>query len=110
MKNNGFITTSFGRQRRFDLEGLVVKESAMIREAINFPIQSLACDMHLASALAVYEETGDYPVQLVHDEVVYEIDREDSEDTIDFICWKLKKVAEEITGHIIPFPAELKGE
>ena len=102
------VKTQFGRIRRVDLEYLVVYEDAIFRECINFPIQSESCDIYLKAALAIYRKTGLYPIQLVHDELVYELATDDLNDTIDFICWKMKRVAEDLTGHIVPFPVEVK--
>jgi len=109
IKEQGYVETPFGRRRRFDLEGLVVKQSTIFREGINFPIQSFACDVYLSAALAIWKETGVYPIQLVHDELVYELDVYGIDDTMDYISWKMRKVGEDLTGNVIPIPAEVKG-
>jgi len=108
VREDKFVKTQFGRLRRVDLEYLVVYEDAIFRECINFPIQSESCDIYLKAALAIYRKTGLYPIQLVHDELVYELAIDGLNDTIDFICWKMKRVAEDLTGHIVPFPVEVK--
>jgi len=108
VRKHKIVKTQFGRIRRVDLEYLVVYEDAIFRECINFPIQSECCDIYLKAALAIYRKTGLYPIQLVHDELVYELATEDLNDTIDFICWKMKRVAEDLTGHIVPFPVGVK--
>jgi DNA polymerase I-like protein with 3'-5' exonuclease and polymerase domains len=108
VRRNRVVKTQFGRQRRVDLEYLVVQENAIFRECINFPIQSECCDIYLKAALAIYRITGLFPIQFVHDELVYELATEDLDVTIDFICWKMKRVAEDLTGHIVPFPVEVK--
>ena len=71
-------------------------------------ILEFAIDIYLKAALAIYRKTSLYPIQLVHDELVYELATDDLNDTIDFICWKMKRVAEDLTGHIVPFPVEVK--
>ena len=95
---------------RFDLEGLVVKRSTIYREGINFPIQSYACDIYLKAAIAIWRDIGIFPIQLVHDELVYELAVTDIDDTIDYISWRMKKVGEDLTDNKIPIPAEVKGE
>ena len=110
IRSQGYVETKFGRRRRFDLEGLVVKQSTIFREGINFKIQSPACDIYLSAALAIWRHLGIYPIQLVHDELVYELDVEDIDVTMDYISWKMKKVGEDLTGNIIPIPAEIKGD
>jgi DNA polymerase-1 len=109
VRRDKMVETKVGRQRRVELELFVVPEHAVFRECINFPIQSECCDIYLKAALAIWYETGLYPIQLVHDELVYELAIEDLNVTMDFICWKMRKVAEDITGNIIPFPVETKG-
>jgi DNA polymerase-1 len=108
VRKDKFVQTQFGRMRRVDLEYLVVYEDAIFRECINYPIQSESCDIYLKAALAIWRETGLYPIQFVHDELVYELASEDLDGTIDYICWKMKRVAEDLTGHIVPFPVEAK--
>jgi len=110
IREQGYVQTRFGRKRRFDLEGLVVKRSTIYREGINFKIQSPACDIYLSAALAIWREIGIYPIQLVHDELVYELDIDGIDDTMDYISWQMKKVGEDLTDNIIPIPAEVKGE
>jgi DNA polymerase-1 len=102
------VRTQFGRSRYFGLESLVVTQGAIMREGINFPIQSEACDIHLLAALYIQNATGIYPIQLVHDELVYELYKKGLEDEVDYICWSMKKTAEDLTGNIIPFPAAVK--
>ncbi len=109
IRNQGYVQTRFGRKRRFDLEGLVVKQSTIFREGINFPIQSYACDIYLKAALAIWHDIGVYPIQLVHDELVYELSIVDINDTVDYISWKMRKVGEDLTDNKIPIPAEIKG-
>jgi len=110
IRKQGYVETRFGRRRRFDLESLVVKQSAIFREGINFKIQSYACDIYLKAALAIWHDIGIFPIQLVHDELVYELDVTDIDDTIDYISWKMQKVGEDLTDNKIPIPAEVKGE
>jgi DNA polymerase-1 len=110
IREQGYVETRFGRRRRFDLERLVVKQSTIFREGINFKIQSPACDIYLKAALAIWKDIGIYPIQLVHDELVYELDITDIDDTMDYISWKMQKVGEDLTDNKIPIPAEVKGE
>jgi len=102
------VRTQFGRSRYFGLEAMVVSQGAIMREGINFPIQSEACDIHLIASLNIQNGAGIYPIQLVHDELVYELYKKGLDDSVDYICWSMKKTAEDLTGNIIPFPATVK--
>jgi DNA polymerase-1 len=108
VRKNKVVRTNFGRSRYFGLEALVVSQGAIMREGINFPIQSEACDIHLLAALDIQTKAGIYPVQLVHDELVYELSKKGLDESIDYICWSMKKTAEDLTGNVIPFPAAVK--
>lgn len=110
VRDERVVYTPFGRARRFELESLVVDENSMEREGINFPIQSPCCDMHLLAALHIYKQSGLCAVQFVHDELVYELDKKGISDTMDYITWSMKKTAEDLTGNVLSFPAEIKGE
>ncbi len=108
VQEQGYIQTAFGRRRRFDLEGLVVKADTIFREAINFPIQSHACDVYLKAGLTIWKEIGIYPIQFVHDELVYELDIDGLDDTMDYISWKMQRIGEDLTGNVIPIPVGVK--
>lgn len=74
--NQEVITTCFGRKRRF---GLVSRDNirAYRNEASNFPIQSIASDLTLHTAImsdSALEEMGVLIVNLVHDSIVMEMD------------------------------------
>ena len=109
IQEQGYIQTAFGRRRRFDLEGLVVKPDTIFREGINFPIQSHACDVYLKAGLAIWKEVGLYPIQLVHDELVYELDIDGLDDTMDYITWKMQRIGEDLTGNELPILVGIKG-
>lgn len=74
----GFVTSPFGRRRRFPISGVRAKlDNSSKRKAQNFPIQSGASDICLRSVINLTEEMpsiGGNVVVTVHDSLICEVD------------------------------------
>lgn len=82
--NNGYLTTCFGRKRRFPL----IMDQGPLRQAINFPIQSIASDCCLTSLIELHHLLKRYNSRViwtVHDSILFEIARECKDEAIELI-------------------------
>jgi len=107
LKENGYITSHFGRKRRF---GLVTMENKheVIRQAVNFPIQSAASDTNLHCMLHMYREGhkwGARPYWPVHDSVV--LDLEDKSALLE-VKNEMERFSKELVDGKMDFTVEAK--
>jgi len=111
-ENGVVLTTPFGRKRRF---GLISKENIkdLRNEARNFRIQSIASDLTLISARNMEKglrELGAKIVNLVHDNIVVEVD--DNTAKIKEVMKIMKDVMEEVPEYTlrtdVPFGVDFK--
>jgi DNA polymerase-1 len=76
----GYVTSPFGRRRRFPISRVRNKlDNASRRKAQNFPIQSAASDICLRSVINLTEEislVGGRVVVTVHDSLIVEVDND----------------------------------
>jgi uracil-DNA glycosylase family 4 len=75
VSDGGFLKTCFGRKRRFP----VIRDHSQIRQALNFPIQSIASDVCLTSLIELHwilKEWNSRVVWTVHDAILFEVARE----------------------------------
>lgn len=73
LREKGYVTTLFGRRRRFPLynESCSYDKARMVRQAFNFKIQGLAADqVKIAAAKAL--KMGLRVILIIHDEIVTE--------------------------------------
>jgi uracil-DNA glycosylase family 4 len=80
----GFIQTCFGRKRRFP----VINEHSQIRQALNFPIQSIASDVCLTSLIELHwllKEWDSRVIWTVHDAILFEVSRRYFEEVVHLI-------------------------
>jgi DNA polymerase-1 len=105
----GVVETPFGRARHFDFitDRLLPN---LHREACNFVPQSVASDLNLWTALAVYKRTGIPACLLVHDFAAFEVPNEQLEDFLPVIKEELQKLPEpmQIKNSPIAFEAKVK--
>lgn len=70
----GFYQTPFGRKRRFP----ILDNHREIRQALNFPIQSIASDVCLTSLIELHAKLAEwdsYVIWTVHDSILFEVSR-----------------------------------
>ena len=105
LQERGFVTTLFGRRRRFPgFQYLNPREKASaLRQAFNFKVQGSAADQ-VKIAMSKIFTAGYSVVLMVHDEVVIEIATEDAEVAGE----KIKSLMENAVSFCIPFKVEYK--
>lgn len=108
LENLGYVTTLFGRKRRFPLfKHLTPREKARcVRQAFNFKIQGLAADqVKLAlGRLTKSEQVSMKLVLTVHDEIVVECRKEQAE-TVKSV---LESTMKNIVDLGVPFDVDVK--
>jgi DNA polymerase I-like protein with 3'-5' exonuclease and polymerase domains len=119
----GTLTSAFGRKRRFHLGAPDKKvQNAAENEGANFPIQSLASDLTLLSAMqinATFKEWGidGHVVNLVHDSILIECPDDDDDVKARVLDMVLTTMRELPKKHlrmrdgrptIVPFEADAK--
>ena len=103
---DGYLTTRFGRKRRFWLITNENKES-ILKEACNFPIQSEASDLNLIAAIRLsYEFPGKIRV-LVHDSIMVEVHEEVVMGTVSALKTTMEDVGREFMGIEFAVDAEV---
>ena len=103
----GYLTSPFGRHRRFWLITNDNKGEVM-REAVNFPIQSMASDMNLLSLIKIvrdYKHLMKPVLPTIHDAIVVEIDPDDLQEAVTAIRFCFKTASERFN---FPFPVDFK--
>ncbi len=109
VKTKGYLITPFGRRRRFPL--LTGDTWYKIeKQAINFPIQSLASDICLSALVRIHEklkqEAWGYVLFSVHDSITLEIKDEFLDPSIEMVEYEMKNPPIESRG--IDWQVEIK--
>lgn len=91
-RNNGFLSSIAGlplylgdtnTSNKWEFE-------ALMREAVNYPIQASSQDIMKKAIVKIYNKMNLAPVLMVHDELVYEVDREKAEDYLGRILYHME--------------------
>lgn len=98
---NGYVRSYFGRVRRFWLVTYDNKKD-ILKEAWNFPIQSVAGDI-TTTALIRLGEKGLIPRMIIHDELVAECHKDEAEEVGEF----MKAEMEAANPLDIPIPVDV---
>ena len=106
----GYVLSYFGRRRRFPV---LTDENIgeVLREAVNFPVQSTASDILLQAQALVWRELQGRPgrpqiIMNIHDALVVEVAEEEAERIASLTCQWFSDVAEGAFHQQLPFPAE----
>ena len=105
-KENGYLTSYFGRKRRF---WLMTEQNIhhVEREALNFPLQSTASDFTLESLIKLEPmlRGSATPRITVHDSLVFNVHRKDVYE----VAQTIREVMEDTEiKDIVPTPVEFK--
>src|SRR3989344_1617391 len=106
-KQDGYIRTATGRLRNFPeiLASNFAVRGAAERAAFNTPIQSLAADIIKLSMIQIEKQTPEVRMLLsVHDELVFEVLKNDAEK----FAQKIKKIMESVYELKVPLVVEAK--
>ena len=97
--NHGYVETVFGRRRRFPV---VAKDNRtdIGRQAVNFPIQSIASDLVLKAGIRLRPK-GIPMVLLVHDEIIFEARHDEARDMMDVVAAEMLAVSQEYSDDIV---------
>jgi DNA polymerase-1 len=103
---DGYLTSYFGRKRRF---GLITDENKheLYRQGANFLVQSMASDINLYCMLHLYnlrDKLGIYPMFPVHDSIVMDIV---DESVIPEVVKEWENYATELVERKMEFKAEV---
>jgi uracil-DNA glycosylase family 4 len=104
----GYVTTQFGRRRRFELAKYDWKlRNAALREAINAPIQGTSSDVVLSQVIELGEHINEVQGKLkitVHDSVVFSVKKEHKDNIKNFLQkWAVDRVSEKYPWLPVPF-------
>lgn len=107
IKTLGYLTSYFGRIRRF---GLLTKRSfyEALKQGVNFPIQSAASDTNLWTMVHLYENAdkfGIVPHFPVHDSVIMSIQ---DKDMVPLVKKEMETFSQEIVNNEMEFDIEVK--
>lgn len=108
VKENGYIESVTGRLRRFPLITDRL-ERDLRRQAVNFPIQSIASDCTLLAFHNLWERLRDkpvYPTLFLHDGIYFLV--RDDNDFIDRVCFLIQSIMEN-TAYLLQQQARHKG-
>lgn len=91
---NGVLTSMFGRKRRFML---ITNDNRdhVLKEGVNFKIQSVASDFHLHAAVILHDllkDVGAHILIIVHDSIVLEVPLQ----AVDFVRETVRGVMESV--------------
>ena len=118
VKRNGYVESKFGRKRRFENEfrssNKHVVEHA-VRQALNFPIQSVASDLNLLLMGKLFLlrnklfslDTVKF-VETVHDEFMLEVKKDLVEDVIGMVDSVVESIPAGVPWFNIPFVVDVK--
>lgn len=102
------LTTLFGRKRSFQLKGDHGFDNGVLRQAINFPIQSSLSDITLWKLYEVFQwidswDVADkiHPVNTVHDSIWFEVDHKEGLELVQAIS----EIMQDMTT--LPFKMEI---
>lgn len=100
-RDNGYLTTLYGRRRSFDLkQANRVGAAAAEREAINMPIQGTAADIMKKAMIDLYARLETYPalgarmLLQVHDELVLEVPEDRVHKAADLVVGVMEAAAD----------------
>ena len=96
IRNQGYVESYFGRQRRYPLITAENRKS-VDREAVNMPIQSASSDLNLLNLIYLYKNKdrwGIEPMFTVHDSITVMVPNKE-------VCWEIKKEMEENAYKIV---------
>lgn len=97
--SHGYVETCFGRRRRFPV--IAADNKIEIgRQAVNFPIQSIASDLTLKAANRL-SPMGVPIVLLVHDEIMFEAPPDEAPDMLNLVGETMVKVAQEYSDAVV---------
>lgn len=104
-----YVETPIGRRRRFPLVMPGKFRADAMRQAANAPIQSLASDILLTAMCALHHSLpeGSHILLPIHDELQFEIPKEDFVTVSSHIKWAMEGVPSYLLGTDIPFPVEM---
>lgn len=96
---NGYVETVFGRRRRFPV---VANDNKLEigRQAVNFPIQSIASDLVLKAANEL-SPLGVPIVLLVHDEIMFETTPDEAPDMLRLVAETMVRVGQEYSDDVV---------
>jgi DNA polymerase I-like protein with 3'-5' exonuclease and polymerase domains/uracil-DNA glycosylase len=102
------LTTLFGRKRSFQLKGDHGFDNGVLRQAINFPIQSSLSDITLWKLYEIFQwidswDVADkiHPVNTVHDSIWFEVDHKEGLELVQAIA----EIMQDMTT--LPFKMEI---
>jgi len=111
VREERFVETPFGRRRRFFMTRPDAKSiSAMDRQAVNTPVQSVASDICLSSFSRISEVLDRnlaHPLTVIHDAILLEV----REEAVDEIAGQIRGIMESpavIDTRGIPFTVDVK--
>lgn len=108
-KMQGFVETILGRRLYMALTGNKMADAAILRAAINAPLQGSAAELIKLAMESVAADLADFAsaklLLQVHDELVFEIADQDSAAFGDFLHSKMRDVM--AYAHALGFAAEL---
>jgi len=105
LQERGFVTTLFGRRRRFPgFKHLNKwKKAACLRQAFNFKVQGSAADQ-VKIAMAKIYQAGHNIILMVHDEILVECENSKLELCVN----QIKECMEQAVSFCIPFKVDYK--
>jgi len=106
LKTQGYLTSYFGRKRRFSLITHDTKNE-IERQAVNFPIQSAGSDLMLLNMLHLFEvreKFGIWPFWPYHDSITMDAE---SSDILPLVKKELEDYSLELVNGVLPFKWEL---
>jgi len=96
---NGYVQTAFGRKRRFP--GIADDNRARVgRQAVNYPIQSIASDLVLKAGVKL-DRVGVPIVLLVHDEIMFECKPDEAPDMMNEVAHAMLKEAYDYSSDLV---------
>ncbi|MBD3268528.1 hypothetical protein GF373_17810 [bacterium] len=104
VREQGYLETLYGRRRRFPLITSRLEDSIM-RQAQNFPVQSIASDLTLETLIAM-NDAGMEVISTVHDSIMLECDPGELKDILVESQRITRRIAENRIGDQVPFPIE----
>jgi len=107
IRKHGELISLFGRRRRF---GYIPEDlmHEVLRQGVNFKVQSAASDINLFCMLDMWEareELGAWPLFPVHDSILFDVE----EPVVGLeIKRRMEEYATELVGGVVPFKVKIK--
>lgn len=96
---NGYVQTVFGRKRRFP--AIADDNRARVgRQAVNYPIQSIASDLVLKAGVNLMKVKIPI-VLLVHDEIIFECRPDEAPDMMNEVAHEMLRVSHEYSSDLV---------